>query len=343
MYDDSGVQRMVQHRRDGEIRTYDELVYKKLSYFSSNKSHRRIHRREAVRLDSFDNSELFGFTEMVKKQFAKDGFFYVGYKDLVQCIYCGLALEKWDFLVDVISDEHNKWSPNCPFKTGGNVCNIELTERTKISFNEDDRSLLSMKYSDTIALNSGDYRVEDKCVNGKMALFSSRLQTFRLFPPGLELDHKLLAGSGFYYLGHSDVLICYFCSGSLYCWQKFHIPFEEHFRWFPFCKMFKKSKVAMNFVTSQNITEEIMENAVTNIDQEKDTKQKQRSQAEEEYIEKMKTLNMGCKICFDNIAQVTWLPCGHLYSCVDCIVSAPLLKTCSICRSEINAYVKVFV
>ena len=46
-----------------------------------------------------------------------------------------------------------------------------------------------------------------------------------------------------------------------------------------------------------------------------------------------------CKICMEEEVQITFLPCGHLMSCVNC---APALKNCPICRRPIKGSVRTY-
>ena len=47
-----------------------------------------------------------------------------------------------------------------------------------------------------------------------------------------------------------------------------------------------------------------------------------------------------CKICMDNEVGVVFLPCGHLCSCV---LYAPSLKDCPVCRTNIQGTVRTFL
>ena len=46
-----------------------------------------------------------------------------------------------------------------------------------------------------------------------------------------------------------------------------------------------------------------------------------------------------CKICLSNQVGVVFLPCGHLFSCVNC---SPKLKDCPFCRQFIKGKIKTF-
>lgn len=43
-------------------------------------------------------------------------------------------------------------------------------------------------------------------------------------------------------LGEEDTVRCHYCDGGLRHWEPNNIPWEEHARWFPFCKFVIKMK-----------------------------------------------------------------------------------------------------
>jgi len=47
--------------------------------------------------------------------------------------------------------------------------------------------------------------------------------------------------------------------------------------------------------------------------------------------------NLMCKICFDSVASIVVLSCGHLATCAQCF---PGLKVCPICRTEVKGAVR---
>jgi len=47
-----------------------------------------------------------------------------------------------------------------------------------------------------------------------------------------------------------------------------------------------------------------------------------------------------CAICFDNINDCTFIPCGHLCTCMKC---GTQVSACPLCRADISSRVKVFV
>ncbi|XP_023329577.1 uncharacterized protein LOC111702197 isoform X2 [Eurytemora carolleeae] len=63
----------------------------------------------------------------------------------------------------------------------------------------------------------------------------ARLRTFREWPPALKQRPQDLADAGFYYIGLSDQVKCFYCDGGLRNWQPEDDPWMEHARWFSKC------------------------------------------------------------------------------------------------------------
>ena len=61
------------------------------------------------------------------------------------------------------------------------------------------------------------------------------MRTFRDWPPALKQRPKDLADAGFYYIGYSDQVRCFYCDGGLRNWQPDDDPWTEHSRWFSKC------------------------------------------------------------------------------------------------------------
>lgn len=57
-------------------------------------------------------------------------------------------------------------------------------------------------------------------------------------------------------------------------------------------------------------------------------------------IDERRLKNVECKICMAEEVGVVFLPCGHLLSCVMC---APAMVTCPLCRQQIRGRVRTFL
>lgn len=56
---------------------------------------------------------------------AEAGFHYTGTSDVVKCFLCRTSLHDWKS-TDVPSEEHQKYSPSCPFVKGERTYNIPI-------------------------------------------------------------------------------------------------------------------------------------------------------------------------------------------------------------------------
>ena len=74
---------------------------------------------EEIRRETFHNWPV----EFIdKKDLAASGFYFTGVKDIVCCAFCHVQLGQWE-PEDIVSEEHKRWSPACPFINKLNVCN----------------------------------------------------------------------------------------------------------------------------------------------------------------------------------------------------------------------------
>ena len=52
------------------------------------------------------------------------------------------------------------------------------------------------------------------------------------------------------------------------------------------------------------------------------------------------TLNNPCIVCSKQEKRLACIPCGHLVACASC---GQTLRTCPICRREIEAFVRIYI
>ncbi|XP_052088202.1 baculoviral IAP repeat-containing protein 7-A-like [Mytilus californianus] len=168
-----------------------------------------------VRMESF-NKWSFG-KKQNPKALSVSGYFYTGEGDIVRCFCCDLGLAEWDESDDPWT-EHARHSPKCWF-------------------------LLHEKGKDFIEKIQSEWR---KIYNPKHAAYDdklSRMATFEgVWRGDIEQTAEVLADSGFFYEGEEDTVRCHYCDGGLRNWEPGDIPWEEHARWFPFCKFVIKMK-----------------------------------------------------------------------------------------------------
>ncbi|VDI74453.1 baculoviral IAP repeat-containing protein 6 (apollon), partial [Mytilus galloprovincialis] len=150
------------------------------------------------------------------RKLSESGYFYTGENDIVRCFCCDLGLAEWD-PKDNPWTEHARHNPKCWF-------------------------LLSEKGEQFIESIQQDWK---KIYNPKHAAFDdkeSRIATFDGWRTDIEQTPEILADAGFFYTGEEDTVRCHYCDGGLRNWEPKDVPWEEHARWFPFCKFVIKMK-----------------------------------------------------------------------------------------------------
>ena len=144
------------------------------------------------------------------------GYFYTGEQDIVRCFCCDLGLAEWD-AKDNAWREHARHNPKCWF-------------------------LKSQKGDSYIKEIQLDWK---KIYNPKHTAFDdkqSRVATFDGWRLDIEQTPDILADAGFFYTGEEDVVRCHYCDGGLRHWEPGDVPWEEHAKWFSFCKYVIKMK-----------------------------------------------------------------------------------------------------
>ncbi|VDI62470.1 Hypothetical predicted protein [Mytilus galloprovincialis] len=168
-----------------------------------------------VRLKTFDQWK-FG-EKQIPRNLSESGYFYTGEGDIVRCFCCDLGLAEWDESDDPWT-EHARHSPKCCFLLHEKGKNF--VEKIQLAW----RKIYNPKHA----------AYDDKL---------SRMATYEgVWRSDIEQTPEILADAGFFYEGEEDVVRCHYCDGGLRNWEPKDIPWEEHARWFPFCKFVIKMK-----------------------------------------------------------------------------------------------------
>ncbi|XP_063405194.1 uncharacterized protein LOC134688419 [Mytilus trossulus] len=148
---------------------------------------------------------------------AEAGYFYTGEADIVRCFCCDLGLAEWDVQDDPWV-EHARHNCRCLF--------------LKSEKGEDYVNDVQLRWKKIY--NPKHPVLEDK---------DSRLKTFAgVWRTDIEQTPEILVDAGFFYTGEEDTVRCHYCDGGLRNWEPKDVPWEEHARWFPFCKFVIKMK-----------------------------------------------------------------------------------------------------
>ncbi|MGB1271442.1 MAG: baculoviral IAP repeat-containing protein [Endozoicomonas sp.] len=190
------------------------------------------------RLRSFNNKKAIeNFPFQDKHDLARNGFYYTGLSDLVECFSCKIQLRQWQEGEQPLA-EHKKWSPECAFIT-------KITNSTKRSDTHPQPNVYGAKAQKN-APPQNRFENESERVNS----FKS-CPTFTTDFPGQTAEG--LAEAGFYYRDdEKKTAHCYKGENcSLKNFQTFHDPFVTHARKHPTCKFFESrlgSDLADSFI-----------------------------------------------------------------------------------------------
>ncbi|XP_076078107.1 baculoviral IAP repeat-containing protein 7-like [Mytilus galloprovincialis] len=171
-------------------------------------------------------------TPVTAKELAKNGFYYTGTGDRVQCVFCKGILKDWE-VGDKPHIEHKNRFPRCPYVLGTNVGNVAMPPPNPSSTNQPPNVgfLNNQPMSNMEALGINTERPK----NPQYAVESSRISTFRNWPTYKHQTPETLGSAGFFFAGFGDNVKCFYCDGGLRNWEAGDDPWVEHARWFPKC------------------------------------------------------------------------------------------------------------
>ncbi|XP_030069123.1 baculoviral IAP repeat-containing protein 7 [Microcaecilia unicolor] len=158
---------------------------------------------------------------------ARAGFHFRGPWDRVQCFCCGGVLRSWED-GDHPLLEHKRFFPMCAFIVGKDVGNIPMSPPWEFSDSVDGQM---MAEEDTALVT-----LTKKPVHSRMETEHARLATFWNWPSYAKVYPEELVRAGFFYVGHSDHVKCFYCDGGLRHWEHEDDPWWEHAKWFPSCE-----------------------------------------------------------------------------------------------------------
>lgn len=154
-------------------------------------------RREGDRIRTFQNWPADA--AVTSADLAKEGFFFLGPGDKVQCFCCGGILRCW-VRGDNPSVEHKRHFPMCSFVLGRAVGNIPLQDGSSDSV---DGQLLSQLQRMTM----DEQGAAGQAVYPEMEAEDSRLTTFHNWPTEASVEPDVLARAGFFYTGAQFVTV----------------------------------------------------------------------------------------------------------------------------------------
>jgi len=199
------------------------------------------YRSEAARLASFSNWTV---PFIQPADLARAGFFSLNNLDSCRCAFCNNCVGDWVMGDDPMT-EHRHHFPLCPFVLGQEVGNIPIGAEPRQQVPGQDVTGLNSRQclphsgpeKSYIGADSESLGIlkHSGPLHPQYATLEARLRTFREWPPALRQQPRDLAEAGFYYIGLSDQVKCFYCDGGLRNWQSEDEPWKEHARWFEKC------------------------------------------------------------------------------------------------------------
>ncbi|XP_077294456.1 baculoviral IAP repeat-containing protein 7-like [Arctopsyche grandis] len=173
--------------------------------------------------------------------------------------------------------------------------------------------------SQLIKINKEEERLP---TNFNYMTFRSRILTFRDWPCSLPLCKTKVAKAGFYYAGKGAEMTCYFCNGSI------KHPVEDP--WLEHAKLDTKCQF-MELLKGTEFIDAAKENKPG-----VDLKQMERKRK----THRQNLLKGNCTICNTNQKNASFIPCGHLLTCMECSAS---FEMCPFCNVQIKYKVKTYI
>jgi len=213
------------------------------------------YKSESVRVATFAN---WSVAFISPTDLAKAGFYSLGGGgDGCKCAFCHNCVGDWVEGDDPMT-EHRALFPLCRFVQGHEVGNIptagggETTreqesspghDETGIRWNsrhsernsQPEKQTSNSHTANILAKESFGVMRHEGPLHPQHATIEARLRTFRDWPPALKQQPSQLTEAGFYYIGLSDQVKCFYCDGGLRNWQPEDLPWVEHARWFSRC------------------------------------------------------------------------------------------------------------
>lgn len=179
----------------------------------------------------------------------------------------------------------------------------------------------------------------------KYAIEAIRLKTFEHWPKQMVPRPKELAEAGFFYTGKGDAVICFCCKLGAKNWEKDDVPWEQHIlhavKNCSFLSLMKEKEyideVKAKFQSTQAQAAPKLSSPPSPTSIELPTVSPSETCCEK-FEEKLRETRL-CKMCYTNEINLVFIPCGHIFSCIQCYFA---VKECPFCRQPINDVMKIY-
>ncbi|XP_076818322.1 E3 ubiquitin-protein ligase XIAP-like isoform X2 [Clavelina lepadiformis] len=274
-------------------------------------------RNEDSRFETFDHRWPKNQVRATPGQIAKAGFFFLGERDRVKCWYCNGGLQNWD-PDDEPWSEHAKWFPTCEFIL--QCKGPDFVHRMVSLFPNLRRPILRGPFD----VPPSQSNVRQRHPSPLPPLLDPRTETKRM-----ANEHQSAMNSnivtqaiemGFFRDEISQIIKRKLENGAG-IYTSFAALLED---------------LSQNSREISGVGEKPSEKVASH------TVEINLPEDPLSLVQRVRELQdeRKCKICLDNIADVVFVPCGHLCSCVDC---AQALRKCPICRSKIEKSIRTYL
>nr|CAB3225567.1 ZF(RING)-22 zinc finger protein [Phallusia mammillata] len=194
--------------------SWSAVEYKR--YLSSLDLQNCAHRRETFEYWPASNARI-DFDAL-----SRNGFYFSGVGDMVECYACGTMLGNWAPNQD----------PNARHRNARRAC----SHLARMPTAHADQHIPNVERQEhEVYLNSFSSELQD---------FRRRLNTFVAFHPTCQLrfSNESFCGAGFYATGTRDQVVCWCCGIRLNNFNENDDPWVEHARWSPRCQFVRAAR-----------------------------------------------------------------------------------------------------
>ncbi|CAF1098546.1 unnamed protein product [Rotaria sordida] len=260
------------------------------------------------------------------------GFFYTGTKTIVTCFYCNGSLQNWG-PNDNPMIEHARWFPHCAYAR--QLCGDDLYRKIQ----ESKRAQQGHVRANELKERTGSDEVVTTNPTSNSRLLSipdeSTLSTFVAARLDLPISQRLLDQN-------------FKLPIIKRCWEDQlrikHDDFVSECDLYIACLILQKQIEHIdgkkeNIVIPSIKMKQIREQNARIHEQSTTTSNTAQSVANSTDVE-ITTSSNPCVLCLTEEKRLACIPCGHMATCVACGHS---LRSCPICRREIEAFVRIYI
>ncbi|CAF1373933.1 unnamed protein product [Didymodactylos carnosus] len=292
----------------------------------------------------------------------KSGFYYTGTKTIVTCFYCNGSLQNWGEK-DNPMIEHARWFPHCAYAR--QLCGDDLytkiqkskrAAQNRSSSNEQSRGFSISNINNSS--NDGSTLLETNISNNRQLQIPdestlSRLVSARLdLPISQNLLNKKVKLSVIKRCYEDQLRLKYDdfvsdCDLMMACTilqkQIDYIDGKKENIVIPnvymkkLCENVEKERIVSEMASSAN---ESCSSSCSTSSMEANSSKTNVENSKEKAQHQTSAIAHPCVLCLTDEKRLACIPCGHLATCVPCGHS---LKTCPLCRRDIEAFVRVYI